>query len=59
MGAGQCVEGAAGSYPLFWPVIRRHSQRWHRENHPDCERLLPNAARAVETFLDAPADEDR
>ncbi len=29
-----------GSYPLFWPVIRRHSQYWYREDNPDRERLL-------------------
>jgi pimeloyl-ACP methyl ester carboxylesterase len=31
---------AVGSYPLFWPVIRRHSQYWYREDNPDRERLL-------------------
>ena len=31
---------AIGSYPLFWPVIRRHSQYWYRDDNPDRERLL-------------------
>lgn len=31
---------AIGSYALFWPVIRRHSQYWYRDDNPDRERLL-------------------
>jgi 2-hydroxy-6-oxonona-2,4-dienedioate hydrolase len=29
-----------GSYPLFWPVIRRHARYWYRDDNPDRERLL-------------------
>lgn len=31
---------AVGSYPLFWPVIRRHARYWYHPENPDRERLL-------------------